>query len=92
MTALRKWLRRVATGLAAFLLAGLEFMGNHLPYSMHPYAYSYSWTEHGMRVAMEQRLHAEQQREYMARLDGEVREDEVRRTVSSHPADRRAAS
>jgi len=78
MSAVRKWLRKVLTGLAAFLLVSLEFLGNHIPYAVHPLSYSYSWSEHGMRVVWE-----EQQREHLARLEGDVREEDLRRDMKT---------
>ena len=73
MEALRKWLRKVATGLAAFLLACVNFLGSVDLSGMAPYGYGYMWTDHGIRVQM-----MEEERQQMARLEGEVHEDVIR--------------
>jgi hypothetical protein len=72
MSRMRRWIWKVLTGVAALLLAGLEILGSsQVAYPLHPYGYSYAWTDYGMRVAVEQ------ERE-MVRLEGEVHEDLIR--------------
>lgn len=84
---LRKWLRKVMTGLAAFLVVCVEALGSaNLGYSMGPYAPHYTWTDYGMRVQMEQEQYHQEQ---AARLQGEVHEDQLRR--EARHADRERA-
>ncbi|MBL0388051.1 hypothetical protein JJB07_15640 [Tumebacillus sp. ITR2] len=79
---LRGWLRKVVTGIAAFLLACLEALGSaNLGYSMGPYVPHYTWTDYGMRVHMEQQEQAHREMT-IARLEGDVQEEHLRRSVS----------
>jgi hypothetical protein len=74
---LRQWLRKVITGLAAFLMVCVEALGSaNLGYTMGPYVPHYAWTDYGMRVQMEQE---QARQEQAARLEGEVYEDRLRR-------------
>ncbi|PWK11581.1 hypothetical protein [Tumebacillus permanentifrigoris] len=76
---LRKWLRKVMTGLAAFLIVCVEALGSaNLGYSMGPYLPHYGWTDYGMRVQMEQEQEQVRQQQ-AARLEGEIHEDQLRR-------------
>ena len=82
MTAVRRWIVKVLTGLAAVLLAGLQALGNaHIPPYAHPY--SYTWTDHGMRIVWE---------EEMARLEGELHEDQIRATAERGSRERTDAN
>lgn len=95
MSAMRKWIRKVITGIAAFLLTVLQAMGSvDMSYMMMPYGYSYSWTDHGIRATMlqeemrqreEQRL--AQEHLYTARLEGEVHEDQLRTVATRERAE-----
>lgn len=87
MSALRKWVRKVVTGVAAFLLTCLELLGSvDMSYAMMPYGgFAYSWTDHGIRAMMvqEEMQKREEQRQaqeqlYIAQLEGAVYEDQVR--------------
>ncbi|MFD2170862.1 hypothetical protein [Tumebacillus lipolyticus] len=74
MDALRKWIRKVMTGVAAFLLVCWQALGS-VDLSHHmmvPFGgpYSYMWTDQGMRVSLEEQ-------ERLARLEEEVREERV---------------
>ncbi|TCP52885.1 hypothetical protein EV586_107128 [Tumebacillus sp. BK434] len=83
MEALRKWIRKVMTGVAAFLLAAWQTLGS-IDLSHHmmlPFGgpYSYMWTQQGMRVAMEDP-------EHLARTEEEVREERIRQTAARERA------
>ena len=82
MTAVKRWIMKVLTGLAAVLLAGLQALGNaHVPPYGHPY--TYKWNDQGIRIIWEQE---------MARLEGEVHEHEIREQSSRHADGEKAAS
>lgn len=87
---LRRWLRKVATGLAAFFVVCLEALGSaNIGYGMGPYVPHYTWTETGMRMQMEiDRARHEQ----IARLEGDIHEDQVRREARRSGRDRGADS
>jgi hypothetical protein len=86
MVALRKWLRKVAAGLAAFLLACVNALGSVDLSGMAPYGYM--WTDYGLRVQM-----MEEEEKRMARLEGEVYEDQLRRSAQRERAqDKKAVS
>ncbi|KEO83224.1 hypothetical protein [Tumebacillus flagellatus] len=75
----RGWLRKIVTGIAAFFLACLEALGSaNLGYSMGPYVPHYVWTDYGMRIQMEQQEAHHREQTTIARLEGEVREEELR--------------
>lgn len=86
MSALRRWIRKVITGVAAVLLTCLQALGSvDMSYMMMPYGYAYSWTDHGIRATMmqEQLQRAEEHRHaqehlYIASLEGAVYEDQLR--------------
>lgn len=84
MEALRKWIRKVMTGVAAFLLVAWQTLGS-IDLSHHmmlPFGgpYSYMWTQQGMRVSMDDQ-------EQIARTEEEVREERIRMTAARERAD-----
>lgn len=82
MTAVRRCIVKVLTGVAALLLAGLQALGNaYMPPYPHPY--SYTWTDHGMRIVWEQE---------MARLEGDVHEDQIRAEAERGSRERMGAN
>ncbi len=96
MSALRTWIRKVVTGVAAFLLTCLELLGSvDMSYAMMPYGgFAYSWTDHGIRATMAQEeMHKqEEQRQaqeqlYIAQLEGAVYEDQLRASRGRGAAD-----
>jgi hypothetical protein len=87
MEALRKWVRKVMLGLAAFLLAAFESLGQaHM--TMYPYGYGYAWTESGMRVMMME----QEQQEHIARLEGQVEEEKIRLAAGRQRDEEKAVS
>ncbi|MCX7571553.1 hypothetical protein OS242_16515 [Tumebacillus sp. DT12] len=77
MQALRQWLRKVTTGLAAFLLSCVQILGTVDLTGMAPYGYGYMWTDYGMKVQMME----EEERRHAARLEGDVHEDIIRQSA-----------
>jgi len=95
MSALRNWLRKVVTGVAAFLLTCLELLGSvNMSYAMMPYGgFTYSWTDHGIRAMMAQEEMQKQEEQgqmqeqlYIAQLEGAVYEDQLRTAVDGEKA------
>jgi hypothetical protein len=78
MEALKKWLRKVATGVAALLMACWQALGSvdlshHM---MMPFGGPniYLWTQYGMRVQMDDE-------NPIARTEEEVSEDRIRMSL-----------
>ncbi|ASS75907.1 hypothetical protein CIG75_13695 [Tumebacillus algifaecis] len=84
MDALRRWIRKVMSGVAAFLLVAWQSLGS-IDLSHHmmlPFGgpYTYAWTHDGMRISIDE---AEQ----IARTEEEVREERIRMTGTRERAD-----
>lgn len=75
MSQLRRWMMKMVTGLAAFLLVAWQTLASvPLPHSfMSSSAYQTNWTNQGIRTT----LLLEDQRQ-VALLEGEVREEHIR--------------
>lgn len=100
MEKLRKRIRKVVAGLAAFLLTCLQFFGSlDMPHVPMPYGMvGYTWTDYGIRAqlmheqAQQQQTEQQTHDEHMARLEGEVREDQLRTAAERERADREKAA